>query len=311
MGNTPYKGLSGQRSVLTCGQEGFPQALSVIAAPPKELFVIGNIDALQEGIAIVGARKATPYGKGLAQRFARHAALRGIVVISGGARGCDSAAHRATVEANGQGVVFLGGGADVLYPPEHAQLFQRIIDSGGAIVSEYAWNKPALPYQFRLRNRLIAGLAKATLIVEAGLPSGTFSTADEALASNREVLVVPGCITAPSSKGANRLIYQGATPVIDDETFDDALFSLFCTLKQQKIPQSRKADTTGDDKRKELDAIGKALSVEVLSVEQLLQIACRTQEVSKAQSWLMKRLVEGECAGEFSRHPDGRWGPVG
>ena len=106
-------------------------------------------------------------------------------------------------------------------------LFQRIVDGGGAVVSEHVWDEDPKPYRFRLRNRLIAGLARATLIVEAGLPSGTFSTADEALAANRDVLVVPGAITAASSRGANRLIYQGATPVIDDETFEDALFSLF------------------------------------------------------------------------------------
>ena len=133
-------------------------------------------------------------------------------------------------------MAFLGGGCDRLYPAEHEGLFQRIVDGGGAVVSEHVWDEDPKPYRFRLRNRLIAGLARATLIVEAGLPSGTFSTADEALAANRDVLVVPGAITAASSRGANRLIYQGATPVIDDETFEDALFSLFGCLKQETVP---------------------------------------------------------------------------
>ena len=124
-------------------------------------------------------------------------------MVSGGARGCDAAAHAAALEEGGRTVAFLGGGCDRLYPAEHEGLFQRIVDEGGAVVSEHAWDEDPKPYRFRLRNRLIAGLARATLIVEAGLPSGTFSTADEALAANRDVLVVPGAITAVSSRGAN------------------------------------------------------------------------------------------------------------
>lgn len=141
---------------------------------------------------MVGARKATPYGIGAAKRFARLAAQRGIAVISGGARGCDAAAHEAALSEGAPTVAFLGGGCDVPYPREHAGLIERIALSGGAVVSEHAWDAPALPQQFRTRNRLIAGLARATLLVRAGLPSGTFSTADEALAAGRDVLVVPG-----------------------------------------------------------------------------------------------------------------------
>ena len=228
--------LAGERTVLARGGEGFPSALENVAQPPDRLYVVGDPFALQEGIAIVGARRATPYGRGCAKRFAALAARRGIVVVSGGARGCDAAAHAAALEEGGRTVAFLGGGCDRLYPAEHEGLFQRIVDGGGAVVSEHVWDEDPKPYRFRLRNRLIAGLARATLIVEAGLPSGTFSTADEALAANRDVLVVPGAITAASSRGANRLIYQGATPVIDDETFEDALFSLFGCLKQETVP---------------------------------------------------------------------------
>lgn len=227
--------LKGPRVVIERGSEGYPSAFEVVRNPPEKLYVLGDPSSLVEGLAVVGARKATPYGLGCAERFSAMAARRGVVILSGGARGCDAQAHRAALAAGCPTVAFLGGGCDQLYPAEHAGLFQKIVDGGGAVVSEHPWDCPPLPYAFRERNRLIAGLARATLIVEAGLPSGTFSTADEALAANREVLVVPGAITSTSSRGANRLIYQGATPIVDDESFQDALFSLFGVLRQEEV----------------------------------------------------------------------------
>lgn len=297
-------GLQGVRTVLALEDEGYPASLRLIPDPPKKLYVAGSVHALQEGIAIVGARAATPYGLGCAKRFSRIAAQRGIVIISGGARGCDGAAHKAAVEVGAQSVVFLGGGCDKLYPAEHRQLFQNIIDCGGAIVSEYEWDAPALPYRFRMRNRLIAGLARVTLIVEAGLPSGTFSTADEALAVNRDVLVVPGAITAETSRGANRLLYQGALPIVDDDSFEDALFSYFGCLKQEY------GTSSGTSSSSQLHPLVEALQAEPLRSEQLLSIAQKHCESSEPYSWLMQQLVEGECAGLFARYPDGRWGPV-
>ena len=300
------RALAGQRTVLERGGAGYPPALERVPQPPERLYVAGDPAALEEGIAIVGARKATPYGRGCAQRFSALAARRGVVVVSGGARGCDAAAHEAALGAGGRTVAFLGGGCDRPYPAEHAGLFQRIVDGGGAVASEYAWDEDPKPYRFRLRNRLIAGLARATLIVEAGLPSGTFSTADEALAANRDVLVVPGAITAASSCGANRLLYQGATPVVDDETFEDALFSLFGLLKQH--------EAVGDGSRPGGDGpsnpVADALRAEPLGMEQLYAIATASCGEADARSWLMERLVEAELAGAIARHPDGRWGPA-
>lgn len=297
--------LEGPKTVLKKGEVGYPCALAKIAHPPEKLYVVGCVSALQEGIAIVGARKATPYGSGCAKRFARLCANHGIVVISGGALGCDTAAHQAALEAGGITVVVLGGGCNKLYPGENRQLFQRILDNKGAIISEYEWDKPPLPYQFRARNRLIAGLARATLIVEAGLPSGTFSTADEALAANRDVLVVPGAITAASSRGANRLLYQGAFPIIDDETFEDTLFSLFGCLKHS-VPAF--FDTNGATQKESF--LESVLRSEPMETEQLLSLVADKYGDSHAYSWLMQHLIEGEQAGLFARYPDGRWGPV-
>lgn len=301
------RALAGERAVLERGGAGYPPALELVSQPPERLYVAGDPAALEEGIAIVGARKATPYGRGCAKRFAALAARRGVVVVSGGARGCDAAAHTAALDAGGRTVAFLGGGCDRPYPAEHAGLFQRIVDGGGAVASEHAWDEDPKPYRFRLRNRLIAGLARATLIVEAGLPSGTFSTADEALAANRDVLVVPGAITAGSSRGANRLLYQGATPIVDDETFEDALFSLFGCLKQEEAPGGGRARAVEGVLS---NPVVDALRAEPLGMEQLYALATASCGGVDARSWLMERLVEAELAGAIARHPDGRWGPA-
>lgn len=298
----------GPRTVLERGCEGYPLALERSAAPPARLYVVGAVDALEEGIAIVGARRSTPYGLGCAARFAAAAAERGVVVISGGARGCDAAAHRAAMEAGGRTVAFLGGGYDRPYPAEHAGLFRRIVETGGAVVSEHAWDEPPLPYRFRLRNRLIASLARATLIVEAGLPSGTFSTADEALAADRDVLVVPGAITSASSRGANRLLYQGATPIVDDEAFEDALFTLFGCLKLERASDAGVARGSKESGGS-ADPIVEALRAQALGMDDLYEIARTCCDGADARAWLMERLVRAEGAGAIARYPDGRWGP--
>lgn len=322
--------LRGLRTVVEKGEEKFPPALEKIGNPPNRLYIVGDPHALQEGIAIVGARKATPYGIACARRFAHMAASSGVIVVSGGARGCDAAAHEAAIEAGTPTVVFLGGGCDELYPAEHTGLFQRIVDAGGAVVSEHAWNEPPLPYRFRTRNRLIAGLSLATLIVEAGLPSGTFSTADEALAANRDVLVVPGSITSSSSHGANRLLYQGATPVIDDETFEDILFSLFGCMKRtgasvgSSITRGRRKQTEwnggssseypGEREDPLPTLLGNpliaALRAEPLALDELYTLACEVRGSEDTHAWLMECLVEAEGSGLISRYPDGRWGPA-
>ncbi len=301
------------RSVIKRGDHGYPPAFEQVHHAPQKLYIVGNPEALQEGIAIVGARTSTPYGRGCARRFARLAAERGIVVISGGARGCDVEAHKAALEVSGRTVVFLGGGYDRPYPSEHAALFEEIALAGGAVVSEYPWDDNPRPYQFRARNRLIAGLARATLIVEAGLPSGTFSTADEALAANRDVLVVPGSITSASSRGANRLLYQGATPVVDDDTFSEVLFGLFGCLQQEHCTETTdKKATSGlghSRQNAKLDPIVAALQAEPLGMEELFKLAVEQCGQSEPHSWLMERLVAGETAGLIGHFPDGRWGP--
>lgn len=294
--------LRGKRCVLKRGQPGYPPAFEVIPSPPKELYAVGEVAALREGLAVIGARKATPYGISCARRFAALAAEKGIVVVSGGARGCDRAAHEAALAVGGTTVAFLGGGCDRPYPREHEGLFQRIVDGGGAVVSEQPWCRNPRPWMFRLRNRLIAGMAKATLIVEAGLPSGTFSTADEALAAGKEVLAVPGAVTSPASAGANRLIAQGAVPIIDDDSFEDALFLLFGALK-------RPLDDHGGSVSCAEDPLLEACRAEPLSLDELVACAFAGDLGAMGPSEVAARVAELEAQGLVARYPDGRFGP--
>ncbi len=293
--------LRGERFEIALGDKLFPPQLSVIPKPPDMLYGIGNPDALVPGLAIIGARKATPYGIGCARRFARIAAEKGVVIISGGARGCDSEAHKAAVEVGGQTVVVLGGGCDKPYPAEHLGMFQRVIDTGGAILSENPWETPPLPFMFRLRNRIIAGLSNAVLIVEAGLPSGTFSTADEALDVGRDVLVVPGSITSETSLGANRLLLQGAMPVVDDESFEEALFRACGALMRPGEMQAL---------AQEVHPLIAAAQAEPMSMESLRELAVGYFGEERAYAKLMELLVEAESCGHIARRPDGRWGPI-
>lgn len=297
--------LQGQRYILDKKDAHFPEALKNIPHPPEKLYVIGRLEALQEGLAIIGARRATPYGLACAKRFGEIAASKGITVIAGGARGCDSQAHQAALNVGGNTVVFLGGGCDQLYPVQNQPLFQKIIDCGGAIVSENTWDFPALPYTFRNRNRLIAGLAKATLIVEAGLPSGTFSTADEALEANREVWVVPGAITSRTSDGANRLLYQGAYPIVDDDSFEDALSRTFCMLRQETYRNASPGNVTNNH-----DELLRALNASPMRMDELLNAHLDMGTFSGNYSeWVHLHLAELEQQGLIMRYSDGRYGP--
>ncbi len=304
--------LDGERFEIALGDAGFPALLRAIPKPPARLYGVGSPAALgREGLAVVGARRATPYGRSAAKRFASAAAERGIVIVSGGARGCDAVAHEAALSQGCPTVVFLGGGCDQIYPAENAGLFQRIVDGGGAVVSERAWDFPPQPYTFRERNRLIAGLTRATLIVEAGLPSGTFSTADEALAAGREVWAVPGAITSENSRGANRLIYQGATPIVDDDAFADALFATFGSLKEPptqgrdepRPPRAGAAEPSGEE------VILEALRAEPLGMEALRNLAQTHGPSGDALTWLMVWLATAQRDGIIAQYPDGRYGP--
>lgn len=212
----------GDRWEIRLEDEYYPHALRDTPEPPAALYGYGDPSRLVPGLAVIGSRKATPYGEQCAGRFSAWAAEAGVTVISGAAIGCDIAAHEAAIAAAGETIAVLGCGADVDYPRVNSAAL-KVMRQHHVVLSECPWSSPPQKWAFRRRNRIIAGLAVAVLVVEAGLPSGTFSTADYALSAGREVLAVPGSILAPESRGANRLIAQGATPITCEDDLRSAL----------------------------------------------------------------------------------------
>jgi DNA processing protein len=193
---------------------GYPPLLAQLHDPPAELYVRGNPTLLGEtAVAVVGARNCSPYGSQVARSLARELAAAGVVVVSGLARGIDGEAHRGTLEADGRTVAVLGCGIDRDYPRSHTELARRIRERG-AVLSEYPPGVEPAPWRFPARNRIIAGLCAATVVVEARERSGSLITADFALELGRDVFAVPGEITSALSAGTNDLLRQGAAPLL-------------------------------------------------------------------------------------------------
>src|SRR5881397_2186176 len=191
------------------GDPNYPALLGAIPSPPT-LYVRGAVtvdDAL--ALAIVGARDATPYGVEVAERLAGELGARGVTIVSGFARGVDSAAHRGALDAGGRTLAVLGCGIDVVYPPENARLANAIA-ARGALVTQFPPGTAPLPYHFPARNRTLAALVLGVVVVEAAARSGSLSTAGFAADLGREVYAVPGKITSPTSAGAHRLLRDGA-----------------------------------------------------------------------------------------------------
>ena len=210
-----------------------PQSLREIHMPPTQLFVQG---ALPEGyaVAIVGTRKPTRYGEEVAYRLAFDLAQAGLVIVSGLAYGIDVIAHRAAIAAGGKTVAVLGCGLDVCYPAAHQSLARQIVQSGGALLSEYSEGTPPLRHHFPARNRIIAGLSMGVLVPEADARSGSLITAHLALSENRVVMAVPGAITNMRSEGPNNLIRAGAVPI---HSSDDVWSAL--GLMKPEAPRSK------------------------------------------------------------------------
>ena len=197
------------------GESRYPGLLGRIYDPPPVLYVRGRLDgADDEGcVSVVGSRRASPHGLALARALAREVATAGLTVVSGLARGIDTAAHRGAVDARGRTVAVLGSGLDRLYPPENESLADRIVASGGAVVSEFPLSAEPLPGNFPRRNRIIAGWSRATVVVEAAARSGALVTARCALDEGRDVLAVPGHPSQECAAGTNQLIRDGAALV--------------------------------------------------------------------------------------------------
>ena len=198
------------RIISLCDPE-YPPRLKEIYDPPIVLFVKGDLEVLaQPGVAMVGTRHPTPYGSAMAERLSIDLAVRGLVIISGLARGIDTASHRGAIAGKGKTVAVLGTGIDIMYPKENTRLTEQIIGLGGALITEFPVGTPPTPQNFPIRNRIISGMSVGVLVVEAAEYSGTRITSRLALEQNRDVYAVPGNVTNKNSWGPNTLIKQGA-----------------------------------------------------------------------------------------------------
>ena len=209
---------SSQVSILALGEEQYPKALLTIADPPLVLYIKGKPDFENPAIAVVGSRQASLYGLQCAERLSFQLAEKGLTVISGLALGIDAAAHRGAVKARAATLAVLGSGLAEIYPEKNVKLAQQIIETGGALISEYPLQTLPLPYHFPRRNRIISGLSLGVVVVEARQRSGALITADCALEQGREVFAVPGPIESVTSQGTHGLLKQGARLVahVDD-----------------------------------------------------------------------------------------------
>jgi len=198
-------------SFLTREDAAYPERLLEIYDPPAVLWIRGDVRVLaRAGIAVVGTRQPSPYGAGMAEMLARDLANRRLAIFSGMARGVDTAAHKGALDAGGKTVAVWGTGIDVVYPKENKKLAERIVESGGTIVSEYPLGTFPAPQNFPIRNRILSGMSVGVLVIEAGEYSGTRITARCAMEQNRDVYAVPGNVTNKNAWGPNTLIKQGA-----------------------------------------------------------------------------------------------------
>lgn len=215
----------------------YPRLLREIPKPPPLLFIRGNPDCLSlPQIAMVGSRNPTAGGSENAERFARYLAECGFAITSGLALGIDAAAHQGALNAGGTTIAVMGTGIDLIYPARHRSLAQAILDSGGALVSEFPLGVSSQAANFPQRNRIISGLSGGTLVVEAAVQSGSLITASYALQHDREVFAIPGSIHNPLARGCHQLIRQGATLVETAQDIVDQLAGLISYKRQEAGP---------------------------------------------------------------------------
>jgi DNA processing protein len=268
-------------ALLTLADTEYPQQLLEIPDPPALLYVTGDVKLLSSSaLAVVGSRNATPQGMKNAQSFARTLSEAGLAIVSGLALGVDSAAHRGGLEGRGSTIAVLGTGIDIVYPGRNQALAEEIA-SRGALVSEFALGAPPNAANFPRRNRLISGLARGCLVVEAALDSGSLITARLAAEQGREVLAIPGSIHSPLSKGCHALIKQGAKLV---ESAQDVLEELGGARAPEPTPSGSGASHDLLDK----------MGFDPLDIDELIARSGLTTEVVSAI--LLQLELEGKIA---------------
>jgi len=291
-------------------KEEFPKALLEIPQPPKELYIRGEMPARNAThsvaggpseeliyLAVVGSRKFTSYGKDACDKLI--AGLKGlpVVIVSGLAMGIDSIAHKAALKNSLTTIAFPGSGLDdnVIHPSINQRLAKEILEAGGALISEFEPDFKATQWSFPMRNRLMAGISKAVLIIEAEEKSGTLITARMATDYNRDVLAVPGSINSPSSRGTNKLIRLGATPIT---CVDDLLEALGFAIENNKDKQQKLFEDCSDDEKKILDLLFEPLSRDEL----IRQMEMPTGDANALLSIMEIKGLIKESLGEISQN---------
>lgn len=287
--------------LLVHGFEGYPEALEAIPLAPPALFLRGRLPPDgTPALAMIGSRRCTPEGKRRARHMGRDMARQGLAVVSGLARGIDAAAMRGCLLGEGPTVGVLGCGLDIVYPPENARLYLDTLESGG-LLSEFPLGTPPLRHHFPRRNRIISGLSRGILIVEASEKSGSLITADHGLEQDRIVMAMPGLVGPAFYRGSNRLIRDGAQVVLDSEDVLAAFNLPYEKVKQRSGPEDARKQETGPD------AIAALCAHEALTVEELVERSGRDQgEVLRAVSTLeLKGILKREPGGRFlTENPD-------
>jgi DNA processing protein len=282
-------------AILTLEDRNYPSYLRETYDPPCILYCAGKVDVLEElSVSIVGARKPTPYGRAVAEKLAMDLASRGLVIVSGLARGIDSLAHWGALQ-DGRTVAVMGSGLDVIYPRENRKLFEKIVETG-AVITEFPLKSPPLGYHFPLRNRIISGLSLAVLVIEATKRSGSLITARLALEQNREVMAVPGNTTSELSRGTNWLVKIGAKLV---ENWEDVAEELPPPLKYQllamKEEKTAKALPSVNPKEEKVLALLK--TDEFTSVDELVE------KTEFSVSEILSLSLQLELKGYISQSP--------
>src|SRR5436309_691647 len=278
-------------TVITQDLPSYPRSLREIHAPPIVLYVWGEIQERDNhAIGIIGARQTTHYGSESAKKLAYQIAYAGLSVISGLARGIDTAAHQGALAAKGRTIAVIGSGLSKLYPPENRGLAEKIRDGNGAIVSEFSMEIEPDRQTFAMRNRIISGWSHGILVVEAGLNSGALITASQAVEQGRSVYAVPGHINAPSAMGSNRLIQQGAKLVMDASDILDDLQILLPEAKPLPEAVARPLPPLSDEERRVYDAIDATeTSIDNISIKSKLPSSIVSSTLLQLE---LKRLVK-------------------
>ncbi len=288
--------------IMTMADEDYPEGLRAIPDPPSVLYVKGDLlpcDA--NALAVVGSRGASLYGLSSARMFGSRLSEYGLTIVSGLARGIDTAAHRAALDAGGRTIAVLGSGLECIYPPENEEMFYQIAREG-AVVSQFSLHMPPLPQNFPMRNRIISGLSKGVLVVEASAKSGALITARCALEQGREVFALPGEVGRENAYGVNALIKDGACLVMRPEEILETLKPLL-SFSSGESHSEEDISAASADTRDEEDSRGHVRDVWQSLDEEPVHIDNIAQKTGLSIPEILSILVELELKGIVRRFP--------